>query len=549
MSGVRFPLRFDVARLQADLAQVREDEWFPHYNRGDYGGAWRGAALRSARGAAADLGAQLQDGAAFALLARCPYFREVLAALPCPLKSARLLGLGPGAFIREHSDHALDYADGEIRIHVPVESNPDVEFYVDGERLLLEEGGCYYVNVNLPHRVNNRGATERIHLVIDAEVNEWVHGMFRQASEEGWQIARCAARARGFPEFRERVIQSAEWREELGRIGERGAMVARVVELGRAEGFEFTEADVEAGTRPAGSAGSSAAPEGWTPVKVWVRGAEAGRPEAMAEWIWTGGRRFTEPFFEDSVRLARRNPFTALFGREMPLEAADGIAGMAPDGLLFHMSRCGSTLIAQMLAAVGRAVVISEARPVDDVLQAKQGCPELAREEQVKWLRRVVAALGQRRGGEESLYFLKFDCWHIHQLPLIREAFPGAPWVFVERDAGEVVASQLRQPGLPALPGALDPRVLGMRVEDVTGLSRGEWCARAIGGFQAAAEAFRGDRDGLFVDYAELPDAVWGRVAEHFGVRFSEEEGAGMREAARFDSKNPGRVFRGTGVE
>jgi hypothetical protein len=526
------PLVFDPVRLRADLARVGSAAWSPHYNDGDYGGQWRGAALRSASGASGDLWAQPREGSGFAdtpLLDDCPYFREVLAAFPCPLKSARLLSLAPASFVREHSDHALDYEDGEIRIHIPVETNPDVEFYLAGERLLLEEGRCYYVNVNLPHRVNNGGASERVHLVIDATVDDWVHELFRQARAEGWRTARCAPPPRGFEAFRDRIFQSRELREQLCAIDDRRQFLSGTVELGRAMGFQFTEADVAASHHSAGTT----APEGWTPVKVLFRDSQA-----MAEWIWTGRLRFTEPLFGDTVQMARRNPFTALIRREMPLEVADSIRGLAPAGFIFHMSRCGSTLVAQALAALDRAVVISEAAAVDDVLQAGLALPDLSRQQRIRWLRQVVAALGQPRGGAESLYFLELHAWHIHHLPLIREAFPGVPWVFVHRGVEEVIDSHLRRPSLLGSRGAMDPRVLGLCREDVTALSREQWCARAIGGFVEAAEAFRGDPAGLFVDHARLPDAVWGPVADHFGVQLSREELRLMQKAAAFDAAN-----------
>ena len=154
-----------------------------------------------------------------------------------------------------------------------------------------------------------------------------------------------------------------------------------------------------------------------------------------------------------------------------------------------------------------------------------------------------MAALGQRRTGRESLYFLKLDSWHIHSLPLFREAFPGVPWIFVRRDLQEVIASQLRQPGMPGAPGAMDPRILGLRPADVTGLRRDRWCARVLTNFLEAADPFRGDPDCLFIDYAELPDAVWGRVAAHFGFEFSAEERLRIEETARFDAKSPGNLF------
>jgi len=59
-----------------------------------------------------------------------------------------------------------------IRIHIPVVTNSEVEFYLDEERMDLKEGECWYMNFNLLHRVSNNGDADRIHLVIDAGVND-----------------------------------------------------------------------------------------------------------------------------------------------------------------------------------------------------------------------------------------------------------------------------------------------------------------------------------------------------------------------------------------
>jgi hypothetical protein len=44
----------------------------------------------------------------------------------------------------------------------------------------LKEGECWYMNFNLPHSVNNKSQSPRIHLVIDAKVNDWVKELFSQ---------------------------------------------------------------------------------------------------------------------------------------------------------------------------------------------------------------------------------------------------------------------------------------------------------------------------------------------------------------------------------
>ena len=46
------------------------------------------------------------------------------------------------------------------------------------ERVRMEEGDCWYINANRMHRVSNFGKTDRIHLVIDCVVNEWLKNIF-----------------------------------------------------------------------------------------------------------------------------------------------------------------------------------------------------------------------------------------------------------------------------------------------------------------------------------------------------------------------------------
>ena len=95
--------------------------------------------------------------------------------------SARLLKLGRGAVIKPHKDAELAFENGEARIHVPIFTNPGVEFFLEDQRVPMEPGSCWYINANLPHRVANRGETDRIHLVVDCAVNDWVREWFSTA--------------------------------------------------------------------------------------------------------------------------------------------------------------------------------------------------------------------------------------------------------------------------------------------------------------------------------------------------------------------------------
>jgi aspartyl/asparaginyl beta-hydroxylase (cupin superfamily) len=107
----------------------------------------------------------------------------VLRAFECQLLAVRLLRLKAGSRIKEHTDLNLGYEDGEIRLHIPIHTNPGVEFYLSGRRIILAEGECWYVNTSLPHRVANTGERDRIHLVIDCVVNDWVRAIFADPAQ------------------------------------------------------------------------------------------------------------------------------------------------------------------------------------------------------------------------------------------------------------------------------------------------------------------------------------------------------------------------------
>lgn len=198
MSDVlKLPLRFEAARLQADLGRVMTGEYVPHFNTAYYQGDWSAVPLRSIGGRTDHIYPDPTAKDAFAdtpLLARCAYIREVLATLHCPLQAVRFLRLKAGSVIKEHRDHELGFEDDEVRLHIPVITNPEVEFVLNQVRVVMNEGECWYLNVNQPHRVANRGATDRVHLVIDCVVNDWLHNLLLMADAEAKKL--CAGQAK-----------------------------------------------------------------------------------------------------------------------------------------------------------------------------------------------------------------------------------------------------------------------------------------------------------------------------------------------------------------
>ena len=153
----------------------------------------------------------------------------------------------------------------------------------------------------------------------------------------------------------------------------------------------------------------------------------------MVDWRYTAGVQFDDPFFVQTVERCLADPFNLLFHHETSIDELGRSAarhpGLPPAGFIFHLSRCGSTLVSQMLAALPQHLVVSEAAPIDTVLQSAQ--PE--------WLQWIVGALGQPRNDGQRRMFVKFDAWATRHLSVIRQAFPTVPWIFLYRDPVEVL--------------------------------------------------------------------------------------------------------------
>lgn len=244
----RLAFSFDPQLLLADLSRVKAEEWLPHYNRADYDGDWSGVALRSGSGSAAEL-FNNPNVTAFRdtpVLERCGYFREVISSFQCPLGSVRLLRLAPGSRILEHTDYGLSYRDGDLRFHVPIASNPETEFVVAGRRLILASGDAWYIDFSLPHRIHNRGRTDRVHLVIDGKVNDWAHAAISAGERpDGTE----AAPDSDFEQFRELVFADPALQARLLTARDPQALFHLTTSEGRERGFTFTAADVEVAYR------------------------------------------------------------------------------------------------------------------------------------------------------------------------------------------------------------------------------------------------------------------------------------------------------------
>lgn len=162
------------------------DLWMPHFQKAHYEGGWMVLPLRSIGGDPKEmlpfaLGDKPAEFAASPAMTLCPAVEVFISSLPCPVMSARLLSLRPGATIKSHRDVDLSFENGRVRIHVPIFTSPEADFVIEDEQIVMEAGSCWYINVNLPHSAANHGHSDRIHLVVDCGVNDWLRERFAAA--------------------------------------------------------------------------------------------------------------------------------------------------------------------------------------------------------------------------------------------------------------------------------------------------------------------------------------------------------------------------------
>lgn len=77
----------------------------------------------------------------------------------------------PNAEIKTHHDPII-LRDKSVRIHIPIKTNKNVFFNIDGKEFNFKEGNIILFNNLYNHGVWNHSKYDRIHLIIDKELEK-----------------------------------------------------------------------------------------------------------------------------------------------------------------------------------------------------------------------------------------------------------------------------------------------------------------------------------------------------------------------------------------
>ena len=198
-----------------DLSLILDKNWVSHFNTDGYNGDWKAISLYAHNGEESNIFALPTATSIISetsTLKKCHYFKEVINSFKCAILTARILRLNVGAEIKPHRDYELGYEDGNFRLHIPIITNPGVQFILDNNELTMLPGECWYTNVNYVHSVKNTGKEDRIHLVIDLIRNEWTDELFFSLAPK--ESFKAIPKENDSPETIKQVIEELKRSEE-----------------------------------------------------------------------------------------------------------------------------------------------------------------------------------------------------------------------------------------------------------------------------------------------------------------------------------------------
>ena len=173
----------------------------------------------------------------------------------------------------------------------------------------------------------------------------------------------------------------------------------------------------------------------WIPAK-FVKDENGN--ETILEWYKRTDFRFTEPFFIDTInRFAWELEKKTSDGHEL-LHYLKELDLPDPSGFIFHLSRCGSTLVSQMLSKDPQNLVLSEPWAAEQVL----GLPHLSISKKIAmFVGAMRAYAASMKDPEKKLYVkLASEEW----LPWLKTIYPNTPWIFIFRDPNDIIRSNLK---------------------------------------------------------------------------------------------------------
>lgn len=291
---------------------------------------------------------------------------------------------------------------------------------------------------------------------------------------------------------------------------------------------------------------TAAALREWIPYNLFYH-----NDQPACEWLYLDNEPFIEPFFTDTISACRSREVNykrrkVVSSLDVLPQWANAMDHVQPSAFIFHVSRCGSTLLSQFLSLDRKHIVLSEVPFLDQLLRIpfdnKYDRISLSQE----WFQSAIPLYAQKRNGAEQHLFIKTDCWHIFFYERLRRLYPDTPFILLYRSPDEVLRSQQKQRGMQAVPGIVQPVIMGLRLEEgnpaLTDLDL--YFSQVLEKIlEAFVEVYNKDHRTLLVNYSEGMINVVQKLMEFSNIPLTDELLKQMQDRSNFHGKRKGEVF------
>jgi hypothetical protein len=283
----------------------------------------------------------------------------------------------------------------------------------------------------------------------------------------------------------------------------------------------------------------------WIPYKLDLKNDDS----LLCRWLNTFNKPYLDPFFDETISKCKALDqhilkFTSVADLTVLEDWARNVECVQPTAFIFHVSRCGSTLVSQLLGMNEQNISLAEVPFFDDILRLPLKKDNIKEPDTGKLLSAAIKLYGQKRIGTETNLFIKTDSWHVFYYQKLRQLYPKVPFVFLYRAPNEVFNSHLNKTGMQAVPGLIEAELFGLDSEEVVQIPQREYIAKMIERyFEMYLEIMESDQLNIFLDYKEGIIPIMKKIVAFTKVEIDEDELLAMESRIQYHSKYPNVVF------
>lgn len=265
------------------------------------------------------------------------------------------------------------------------------------------------------------------------------------------------------------------------------------------------------------------------------------------EWVYLGDKKYVDPFFDETISKCKSHtynskPFKVVSTAKNLIEWSKELISVELKSLVFHVSRCGSTMLSQSLVTSSENIMISEAPIIDEILRSDN----FGLDKKSTLMKSVLALLGQKRFPEQKNLIIKLDAWHIFSAGYLRSIFPKIPFALLYRNPIEILKSHQKMMGMHMVPNLLPSGIFGITVKEINEISFQQYGALVLEKyFQGFLEFYEGDQNVTILNFNEGMKNVVERFISFININYSSRELDKMYDRLKKYSKNGNTIFAG----